>query len=132
MMKIDLDKISNYALINEFMTELTGDANFKLHWPESARLKHDEILRRLHGWVEGEAVEGEAGDDPQFWYFTFGQGHAHRISGKTFDCDTIMAIYGRRYEARSRMFDLCGDKWANQYSPLEIDCEDFPKGVCHV
>lgn len=63
------------------------------------------------------------------WLFTLGQNHTHRINGKTFDCDAVIRIRGSYGEARARMVELCGDKWAFQYAPDKLDLSYFPGGV---
>jgi hypothetical protein len=53
----------------------------------------------------------------QNWIFTFGVGqtHAHQF----------VKIYGTHSEAREKMFEIFGDKWAFQYS--EKEWEDWCK-----
>lgn len=47
----------------------------------------------------------------QWNYFTFGSAHAHP--------NGAVAIFGTYEEARAKMFDLYGNKWAFQYTPCE-------------
>ena len=63
------------------------------------------------------------------FYFTFGQSHAHRVRGKTFDCDSVCGIEAESYgEARDKMFENFGPKWCFQYEH-EPDMSYFPRGV---
>lgn len=43
----------------------------------------------------------------QFWYFTFGQGHAHP--------DGYVKIWGTSGDARAQMNARFGNKWSMQY-----------------
>ena len=47
----------------------------------------------------------------EYWIFTFGYGQRH--------AGQYVKIFGTFGEARKKMFDLFGDKWAFQYSELE-------------
>lgn len=60
-------------------------------------------------------------------WFTFGQSHAHRVNGKTFDCDCVVKI--THLEPRQEMCRNFGTKWAMEYEE-EPDIEwFFPRGV---
>lgn len=63
-------------------------------------------------------------------YFTFGQEHAHRVGGFTYDKNVVVKITA--HDPRQVMFDTFGPKWAMQYQPHEIDevfMRYFPRGV---
>lgn len=63
------------------------------------------------------------------FYFTFGQQHAHRFAGITFDKDCVVQIEaGSREQARAKMFSAFGDKWSMQYNEAP-DMEYFPRGI---
>lgn len=56
-----------------------------------------------------------ADDRPLFWFFTFGFGHTHPLTGES------LANKGIRFEgtyesARSEMVERFGIKWAFQYA----------------
>lgn len=59
-------------------------------------------------------------------WFTFGQDHLHHIDGMTFDRDCVVKITA--VDARQKMFDTFGRKWAMQYDQ-EPDMDYFPRGV---
>ena len=62
-------------------------------------------------------------------YFTFGQIHTHSINGQTLDKDWVVEIETKtREEAREKMFELFGRKWAIQYSKKPT-MSFFPKGI---
>jgi hypothetical protein len=62
-------------------------------------------------------------------YFTFGQGHTHRVNDFTWDKDVVCAISARTVsEAREKMFDAFGAEWAFQYDECP-DIEFFPRGL---
>lgn len=65
-------------------------------------------------------------------YVTFGQGHTHRVNGKTFDCDTV-AVYEaeNRKEGRDKAFEYFGPKFCMEYHGSEWNEKHlhyFPKG----
>ena len=50
-------------------------------------------------------------------YITFGQGHAHSVSGKTFDKDSVAVIEAEDEGAgREKAFEYFGNKWCWSYS----------------
>ena len=64
-------------------------------------------------------------------YVTFGQGHTHRINGKTFDTDCVALLDG----GRDAVFETFGRKWCFEYSEEhfdKIDMKYFPRGVIEV
>jgi len=64
------------------------------------------------------------------FYYSFGQGHTHRVRGVTLDCDSIVAIIAPcEAEARAKMFDVFGMKWSLQYTDETLDLSYFPRGV---
>lgn len=68
-------------------------------------------------------------------YFSLGQNHAHRVNGKTLDCDCLVEIEAEsREQCRIKMFELCGDKWAFQYDEDEMPkiLQYFPRGVVKI
>lgn len=63
-------------------------------------------------------------------YFTFGQDHAHRVNGFTYDCDVIVAIQADNpAKARDIMIEFFGRKWAFQYDNEPPDVSLFPRGI---
>lgn len=67
------------------------------------------------------------------FYFSFGQGHVHRVNGKTFDCDSIVEIHAdNEKEARDVMFKTFGKKWFTSYTEETLDLQYFPRGVIEV
>lgn len=72
----------------------------------------------------------------QTLYFTFGFDHAHRIDGRTYAADTIVAITAE--DPRSVMFDMFGSAWATSYRTIPgfamrrglpiVDVVDTPEG----
>lgn len=63
------------------------------------------------------------------YYFSFGQAHAHRVNNITLDKDCIVRIHAKNSEeARQKMFDLFGNKWAMQYDEKPV-MSYFPRGV---
>jgi len=65
-------------------------------------------------------------------YFTFGQIHTHSFNGKTLDKDFVVEIQQEREgQARKRMFELFGQKWASEYDK-KPDMEYFPKGIIKI
>jgi hypothetical protein len=47
-------------------------------------------------------------------YFTFGQGHAHHVSGHLFGPDTLVKITAE--DPRAIMVEWFGSKWGFEYS----------------
>lgn len=67
------------------------------------------------------------------FFFSFGQGHTHRVNGKTFDCDSIVEIHAdNEPEARQKMFNTFGKKWFTSYTEENFQPEYFPRGVIEV
>jgi hypothetical protein len=62
-------------------------------------------------------------------YFTFGQDHAHRVNGKTFDCDSVVKITSD--DPRATMVEHFGTKWAFQYDKMPQATLDkyYPRGI---
>ena len=58
--------------------------------------------------------------ESEYWIFTFGCGQEH--GGR------FVKIYGSYSEARQKMFDRYGKKWAFQYSAKEWD-KNVQRGV---
>lgn len=53
---------------------------------------------------------------------TFGQEHAHRVNGYTFDKDSVAVITANsEKEAREIAFELFGPKFFTTYSEAEFD-----------
>jgi hypothetical protein len=70
-------------------------------------------------------------------YVTFGQAHAHRVNGKTFDKDCVGVIECVDYEdGRRQAFELFGDKFCFTYPEdnfiWEEHAEFYPRGLLHV
>lgn len=64
------------------------------------------------------------------YFFTFGQKHTHRHGDVTLDCDSVVLIRANSYsDARLKMVETFGCKWAFQYSEDEFKPEYFPRGV---
>lgn len=51
-------------------------------------------------------------------WFSFGQGHAHRINGKTFDCDCLVEITSE--DPRETMLETFKDKWSMEYDEAKM------------
>lgn len=49
-------------------------------------------------------------------FVTFGQIHAHRVNGRTFDADVVAAVRGDRKE----VFELFGDQFMTTYDEVHI------------
>lgn len=63
------------------------------------------------------------------FYVSFGQVHAHRVAGKTFDLDALAEIEAPdREEARKIAFEAFGPKWAFLYEEVP-DMSFFPRGI---
>lgn len=65
-------------------------------------------------------------------YISFGQSHAHRVNGKTFDCDVLAEIECADYaEGRRIAFENFGDKFGTSYSEEALPkiAHHFPRGV---
>jgi len=66
------------------------------------------------------------------WYITFGQVHAHRVNGKTFDCDCVGVINGDNpVQCDKLAFDLFKGKF-HQHSSRIPNMEYFPRGFIEV
>jgi hypothetical protein len=64
-------------------------------------------------------------------YVTFGQGHTHRVNGKTFDCDSVAVVNGDR----DTVFEIFGPKFCFEYAEEEFDMTSmkyFPRGLIEV
>ena len=66
------------------------------------------------------------------FYISFGQAHAHRIDGFTYDCDSLMLVEAPgELAARLGVNKLINGKWSGLYQ--ESDLQDvikyFPRGV---
>jgi len=62
-------------------------------------------------------------------YFSFGQAHVHRIDGVTLDADCLLMVEDDDAEnARQRVWDTIGAKWAMQYSEDRVNFKWFPRG----
>lgn len=59
----------------------------------------------------GDPVRFVKKEPSEWWYFTFGYGHQHEGY-----CVKIKGNFG---EARTKMFEKYGNKWAFQYSEQE-------------
>ena len=65
-------------------------------------------------------------------FISFGQEHAHRVNGHTFDKDSIARINCESYkDGREKAFEFFGDKFAFDYSYEEIEknLHFFPRGI---
>ena len=65
-------------------------------------------------------------------YITFGQDHAHRVNGVTFDKDSVAEISCRDYgDGREIAHELFGNKFCFSYEKAEIDksLHYFPRGI---
>lgn len=68
-------------------------------------------------------------DDAGCVFVTFGQGHTHRVNGKTFDADCVARVRGDRERVR----ELFGDTWHNCHDDRRnVDLTYFPRGVIDV
>jgi hypothetical protein len=64
-------------------------------------------------------------------FVTFGQGHTHRVNGKTFDCDCIAVVDGDR----AKVFEIFGPKFCFEYPEENWDeskMKFFPRGYIEV
>jgi len=64
-------------------------------------------------------------------FVTFGQGHTHRVNGKTFDCDCIAVVDGDR----TKVFEIFGPKFCFEYPEENWDeskMKFFPRGYIEV
>jgi hypothetical protein len=63
------------------------------------------------------------------YYFTFGQAHAHRVGGFTYDKDVVCVINAyTSAEARKLAFEAFGELWAFEYV-AEPEMRFFPRGL---
>ena len=63
------------------------------------------------------------------YYFTFGQAHTHLVNKVFYDKDCVIEIEAETSEeARARMIEVFGIKWAFQYHKLP-EMQLFPKGT---
>ena len=63
------------------------------------------------------------------YYFTFGTSHIHKVNGIILTSGRILCMQAETYgEARQRVFELIGNKWAFQYENLSdlhpMDCKN--------
>jgi len=59
-------------------------------------------------------------------YVTFGQDHAHRINGKTFDCDCVAVINCEDgSDGRNKAFEFFGGKFCFEYHEKEFNPDDL-------
>jgi hypothetical protein len=70
-------------------------------------------------------------------YVTFGQNHAHRVNGKTFDCDSVAVIESEDEESgRAETVELFGDKFCTTYYEDQWDEPNrlhyFPRGYINI
>ena len=68
------------------------------------------------------------------FFISFGQGHAHRIDGFTYDCDSLMLVEAKdEMTARLGLNQLLKGKWSSLYHQLSSDTlRYFPRGVINV
>jgi len=68
---------------------------------------------------------------PKF-YITFGQSHAHRVNGNTFDCDSLCEIEAKTAgEAHDRAMDIFGGVFHQCFDENEMReaLSFFPRGI---
>jgi len=68
---------------------------------------------------------------PNF-YISFGQGHTHRVDGKTYDCDALYKIEAEDSMAgRRAAFAVFDAKWSSIYDEEEMlkSIHYYPRGV---
>ena len=69
-------------------------------------------------------------------YVTFGQDHAHRVNGKTFDCDCVAVIdCDSPQEGRRLAFEYFGPKFCFEYPEEQFDLGSmhyYPRGFIEV
>ena len=58
-------------------------------------------------------------------YFTFGQAHAHRVNGRTYDCDCVVKITAS--DPREVMVHHFGHTWSMEYEEIP-DMRLYPRG----
>ena len=81
-------------------------------------------MRIRKGVTQGLAVQG---DNETWWYFTFGCGQIH--------AGYYVRFFGTFVEARRKMFERYGDRWAFQHSEqdwLAWEEECKAKGMEHM
>ena len=69
------------------------------------------------------------------YFISFGQIHAHRVNGKTFDCDCLACIKAEDMEsARQLAFDYFEGRWFTCYPEDQIEdiLHYFPRGIINV
>ena len=68
------------------------------------------------------------------FYLTFGQSHAHSVSGRTFDKDCVAVIKAQdEGEARKIAFDTLGDKWCFLYDKKEdVGMQYYSRGLMNL
>ena len=55
------------------------------------------------------------------FYISFGQTHAHRIDGRTYDCDSLMLVEAPgELVARIGLNQLLAGKWCGLYQEAEL------------
>lgn len=75
-----------------------------------------------------DAMVNPRRNDMPVSYFTFGQSHAHRVNGKTFDCDCVVKIEAEN--PRAVMVEHFGLKWAAEYPESDPpQMRHFPRGI---
>lgn len=57
-------------------------------------------------------------EQPQDWYFTFGHGQKHRVTGEDL-MGSYVVINGTYLEARQQMVEAFGTKWCDQYDSAD-------------
>ena len=69
-------------------------------------------------------------------YVTFGQIHAHRVNGTTFDCDSVAVIDASdATQGRARAVELFGQQFFTTYTEDQFNPDDlkfFPRGLIPV
>lgn len=107
----DMDMKQLMLILLEFHS---GDSNPEI---DAIRLRYNELVKD--------------GYDMKI-YVTFGQIHAHRVNGHTFDKDSVAAIKCEdRDHGRRVAFELFGDKFMTDYLEEEIKSimHYFPRGM---
>ena len=66
-------------------------------------------------------------------YVTFGQGHVHRVNGKTFDKDCVAVLDSdSAEEGRERAFAIFNGVFCFEYYETPPDMSYFPRGLINV
>jgi hypothetical protein len=67
------------------------------------------------------------------YFFTCGQSHSHRVSGKIWNKDSVLQVNAKNQDlAREKVFSLFGAEWSMCYGYDDISMEYYPNGICAI